>query len=396
MHRKKIVLIQSTLGHYHYPRLINLAGYSHDEGFTFDNIELTGLEISYPWFHTKTQPEYSNICLFPDDQLEKISNAKLWKALKAQLERINPDVVFILGYSLGIMRKAKYWCDQHKIATVLISDSNQFDKKRYLPIEFLKYLFVRKFDAAFVAGQSSSAYMQNLGIPAERIVWGCDVVDVKAISNQEQSNKQIINQIRGKWNLPYNYFLFVGRLIPEKNVLGLLSAFERFLKIDESNENWHLVIVGAGEEQNKIDLYIRHLLLRHKNLIHLKGFVSPENIVDLFSCASYFILPSVAEPWGLVVNEAMACSLPLILSDKVGSSHNLIHEGENGWIIDPLNTEMIANILNTAANLDENTRLKLGQRSRTIINDWDLDRFSMGIINCSKIAISYAHNKYKR
>lgn len=388
-------MVQTTLGHYHPPRLMNLAKSCQLEGFEFDNIELSGSLSTYPWFQTATHGEFSNISLFPNQQLENIPAEEMWSKLRTTLERIKPTVVILMGYSLKIMRQAQEWCKHNRIATVLISDSNYFDKKRYLPFEFIKYLFVHKMDAAFVAGQTGRAYIMKLGIPQERIAFGCDVVDVQAISKQAGLNRERMEQIRQKWNLPENYFLFVGRLVPEKNVLGLLEAFEKYLRDDKSGNACHLVICGAGIEQEKIERYLNTFPVEDRARIHLYGFIGPNDIVDFFSGASTFILPSISEPWGLVVNEAMACSLPVIVSNRSGSAYNLVQEGENGWIVDPLDPGMMTRVMNEAANLDPQQRAAYGDKSRTLINDWDLDRYSKGVIESSKMAIAHARKKYR-
>jgi glycosyltransferase involved in cell wall biosynthesis len=394
MKYKKIVFVQATLGHYHLPRMLTLTSCCQDAGFVLDNIELSGSMSAYPWFQTAEYKGFSNISLFPESQFETIHPKDLWLALKICLEKLNPDLVFLLGYSLSVMRKALNWCKIKKIPTVLISDSNRFDKKRYALLEFLKSLSVRRFDAAFVAGQSSSAYIQSLGMPKARVATGYDVVDVQSISNQAQCNRESINQIRENLNLPSKFFLFVGRLIPEKNVIRLLAAFEKFLQLNGSNGAWHLVICGSGPEQEKINNVLHNLPLEHQCKIHLYGHVEPKNIVDFFSVASFFILPSISESWGLVVNEAMACSLPVIVSNRAGSSFDLVLDGENGWIIDPFDIDGMAQVLNRAANMDEKMREEFGRKSRALINDWDLDRYCRGVIESSRMATDHAGKKF--
>lgn len=388
-------MVQTTLGHYHPPRLINLAKTCQREGHEFHNIELSGSISTYPWFQAAAQGEFSNISLFPDRQLENIPAEEMWSKLRATLEGMKLDVAILMGYSLPVLRQAQAWCEHNRIATVLISDSNYFDKKRFFPFEFLKYLFVHKADAAFVAGQTARDYMIKLGIPKERIAFGCDVVDVQAISRQAGLNRERIQQVRQKWSLPEHYFLFVGRLVPEKNVLGLLEAYEKYLHDDKSENAWHLVICGAGTEQEKIEAYLNNVPAEDRVKVHLSGFIGPNEIVDFYSGASTFILPSLSEPWGLVVNEAMACSLPVIVSNRCGSAFSLVQEGENGWIIDPLDPVMMASVMKKAANMDPEQRAAYGKRSRALINDWDLDLYSRGVIESSKLALAHARKKYK-
>jgi 1,2-diacylglycerol 3-alpha-glucosyltransferase len=172
-------------------------------------------------------------------------------------------------------------------------------------------------------------------------------------------------------------------------------AYEKFLELNTANGDWHLVICGSGPEQEKIAQAVRSLPLEHQSRVHSYGYVEPGRIVDFFSAASFFILPSVSEAWGLVVNEAMACSLPLILSNRAGSSYDLVSEGENGWIIDPFDTNMMAQVLNCASNMEEKMREEFGRKSKALINDWDLDRFCRGVIESSRIAMTHAMEKFR-
>jgi glycosyltransferase involved in cell wall biosynthesis len=101
----------------------------------------------------------------------------------------------------------------------------------------------------------------------------------------------------------------------------------------------------------------------------LTGDVDWERIVELYVAADVFALLSEREPWGVVVNEAAACGLPLVLSDRVGAAHDLLHEGENGTLVPAGDVEAAAAVLRELA-ADGELRRTQGERSRVLAADW--------------------------
>ncbi len=128
-------------------------------------------------------------------------------------------------------------------------------------------------------------------------------------------------------------FLFVGRLSSEKNIISLLRAFNAVCHLDK---NWGLLILGNGPQKLEIESFILEKNLNKR--VHLIGFVQQDEIAKYYSFSDVFILPSKSEPWGLVVNEAMLCSMPVIVSNRCGCETELVNEGVNGFSFDPFDT----------------------------------------------------------
>jgi glycosyltransferase involved in cell wall biosynthesis len=388
----RIVIVQTSLGHYHFPRIQALAAKCSQAGIDLCNIELSSFIKDYPWVVSSRQATFQNNNLFPDQLLEDIPSHNLWAALRQTLEILHPDVLFLLGYSLNVMRRAKGWAERHKIAAVLISDSNAFDKTRFPLFEYLKKRFVSGFDAAFVAGTSSSQYIQKLGIPAERLAFGCDVIDSAFFIQRAQENRQRMAEIRQRWNLPQNYFLFVGRFIAEKNIFALLSAYEKYVQYPlVGGPAWDLVICGSGPQEAQVKTFIETLPEPLRAKIHLTGYVKQPEIIDYFTCASCFVLPSQSEPWGLVVNEAMACRVPVLVSSKAGASFDLVKNEQNGWTFDPHNREDLAGKMARITRMSAEDRSAMGQSGEDLIACWGLDRFVAGILESAHLAYNHRH-----
>ena len=154
--------------------------------------------------------------------------------------------------------------------------------------------------------------------------------------------------------------LCVARLGPEKRLDDLVRAVA-----DADDPRLLLVLAGDGPERLAVerlahDLGIRHVLL---------GDVDWERIVELYVASDVFALLSERETWGVVVNEAAACGLPLVLSDRVGAAHDLLRDGENGALVRAGDVKAVAEAFRELA-ADAERRREQGARSRELARDW--------------------------
>jgi glycosyltransferase involved in cell wall biosynthesis len=390
MDKKRIVFLYPFLLHYHLPRIFLLDQECQKSGFRLYNIVLRQYDESYHQFIEKDVDSNAQFIKFLCASNDRTSVNSLWSALNKTLTELQPDVIFIYGYSERIFRQAFFWAKARKIATVLVSDSNFFDKRRNSILEYIKKIIVSRFDAAFVAGTSASLYIQSLGIPLERIVQGFDAVDNSFFSARALENKGCISELRQKWNLPEDFFLFVGRFIKEKNLRSLFAAYQQYLERNHDESHlWKLVLCGSGPEEDLTNKYIQNLPNPVQDNISLYGMIKQPEIIDFYSCAACFILPSVSETWGLVVNEAMVCGLPVLVSENVGCALDLVMENYNGWCFDPYDIGKLANLMNHISKLDDPVRIGMGLNGTKIISNWGLERFSEGVLESVEIAIKH-------
>jgi len=392
---ERIVFVHPFLLHYHLPRLQALAEECRKAGILFHNIELASHMGTYRSFVENAQTRFSNVTLFPKQSLESIPTNRTWLSLRKSLDELRPDVLFIYGYSLGVMRSAKFWAERHGIPTVMISDSNEFDKRRYRILEFPKSLFVSRVDAAFVGGTNSSLYLEKLGIPRQRIVLGYDVIDNRAFCQQADQNRTRIIEVRHKWNLPESYFLYVGRIIKEKNLRGLLDAYMEYAEsIGRKSVPWSLVICGSGPEEEELRQHAHSVSGQSGASILFYGPVHQPDIIDFYSAASCFVLPSISESWGLVINEAMACGLPVISSRKAGCAADLVKDGVTGWLFDPFDLHELARLMLNVHSVGSSARIEMGEQGRHLISEWGLERFSQGALESAQVALRHRNRSW--
>ena len=323
---KTIALIHTQFGPYHIARAKVLQNiYSGSVSL----IQLASQELQREWI---VDGEVPAIFTVAQGALEQLSATTLAHKLVKHLMAINPVVVIIAGYNHLAMRTAAKWARQNGVKTILLSDSQYIDQPRNIIKETLKGLWIRNnFDAAFVAGASATSYLNNLGFPRDRI-WRCyDVVDNQYFARSAAIAKESQDQIRQQLNLPEHFFLYMGRFSPEKNLLRLLEAYHLYQQ-QKGQNIWSLVMVGNGPQQPKLQKRVTQLGL--KNVVW-SGFKQISELPACCALASALILPSISEPWGLVVNEAMACGLPILISDRCGCLLDLVFPGINGYIFNP-------------------------------------------------------------
>jgi glycosyltransferase involved in cell wall biosynthesis len=148
---------------------------------------------------------------------------------------------------------------------------------------------------------------------------------------------------------------------------------------------WDLVIVGDGELRPEIETAIARFDLGQS--VHLAGAKSYSDIPAYYVMANAFIHASTTEQWGLVVNEAMASGLPVLVSNRCGCAQDLVQEGVNGFTFDPYNVEAMAQKMFQLSTL--NSQLStMCAASQRIISAWGPERFADGLQSAVRKALA--------
>ena len=182
-----------------------------------------------------------------------------------------------------------------------------------------------------------------------------------------------VAELRKSLDLPPRYFLFVGRLLPRKGVDTLLEAYSAYRAA--AAVPWGLVIVGQGPDEGRV-----RALASHVGGVLFAGTRYGDALCEHYACADTLVVPSECDPWALVINEGAACSLPLIVSRGCGAAATLVEEGTNGWTFAPGDARDLASLLTRTADLSDDRRRAMGERSRGIVAGWSTDRFAAGVI----------------
>jgi glycosyltransferase involved in cell wall biosynthesis len=372
----EIALLHQQYGPYHVARAHALC---RRTGGRARFIQLASREEMREWQVEGPAPEILTIA---EGALEQVPSKLLARGVSERLDRLRPGAVIIAGYAHPAMRAAARWCRQNGAVAILLSDSNQVDHPRNRVKEWVKRVWVSQyFDAAFVAGTLSAAYAQSLGFAPSQVWRGYDVVDNDFFVANASAARARRSSLLQELNLPERVFLFVGRLSAEKNVHRLLDAIEEYRR-HAGADAWGLLLVGSGPEGESIERRARTL----RGAVALVGFKQLGDLAQLYAAADALILPSTSEPWGLVVNEAMASGLPVLVSDRAGSASDLVFPGVNGYVFNPLTTEAMVEVMLRMSSPDVD-REAMGLASQRIIANYTPETWATAVIDAIEVTL---------
>jgi 1,2-diacylglycerol 3-alpha-glucosyltransferase len=375
--KPRVGVIFHRFGPYHCARLQGTLPYCEVIA-----IELGSETSEYAWSRPKIQGAYSQVTLFPDKDSRAVTVRMLSKAVYAALDNASPDVVAIPGWSDKGALSALSWCLQRGKPAVLMSESTVEDEPRVWWKEQTKRRIVRLYSSALVGGQRHIDYLLALGMPRDRIFTGYDVVDNDYFRRQVEETRAQSSEVRQKYGLPERYFLASARFIAKKNLFTLLRAYSGYRKAADGSA-WDLVLLGDGRLKSDLCRLISDLHLGDS--VVLPGFKQYDELPIYYALAKAFVHASTSEPWGLVVNEAMASGLPVIVSNRCGCVPDLVKDGINGFTFDPDSDRQLAGLMLRVST--ESQLSAMGNASGKIISEWGTDRFGAGIKAVAEAAL---------
>ena len=377
----RIAVLTRQIGNYHHARFAALA----EAGIDFAVISLAN-EGHFDEFVSDAQGAYETHRLYSGKAAyaHAVSEGRVESDVGAALERIAPDVVAVAGWSCAESFAGIRWASERGRALVMMSDSQAEDAARSGLRERIKTRIVGYCDAGFVAGDRHRDYLASLGIPAERITLGYDVVDNAHFARGAAAARTDDGATRERLGLPSGrYWLASGRFVPKKNLGGLVRAFGE--AIGGEGDGPHLCVLGDGELRDEIERQVAESGLSDR--VHLLGLRTYDDLPAIYGLAEAFVHPAFNEQWGLVVSEAAASGLPLLVSETAGASQ-LVDSGSNGFTFDPCDPQQVENALSKVAALSPEERAVWGKRSAEIVADWGPDRYVDGLVKASRMALA--------
>lgn len=394
---KCLVIHFARYGPYHLARLDAAVRAIQPLGWKVIGLETSGSDATYSWDITMRDGAGAHvITAFPNRVHEQITLAECKRGLHPLLEKLQPDAVAIAGWGSTDAFVVLNWCRKHRVQAIVMSESREADGTRVWWKEWMKHLLIRRFDRALVGGQSHRDYLVKLGLPAEQIRCGYDVVD-NAYFRDQSSGWRAKKHQAGTAMAPY--FLASNRFVPRKNLIRLLQAFaavrlhEPFVHAPIPD----LCLLGDGPERPALLSIAEALSLAvvesapwevdselpvaaSAPRVFLPGFRQIDQLPRFYAHACCFVHPAISEPWGLVINEAMASSLPVLCSTNCGAAEELVCDGVNGYLFDPLDTAAITRCLEVFLNLSPEAKAEMGAASAlTLERVCPVDAFGTGL-----------------
>ena len=329
-----------------------------------------------------------DINLLDGYQYKFLKNISFFPNMSTFWGLINPSIIKILNKkdfdAVWIHGWARFsdWisiitCILKGIPILLRGESNLLPKillwKQIIKRIILGCLF--KNVAAFLAiGKYNTEFYEFYGVPKEKIFLVPYTVDNDFFISKAEELLPKKDEIRKEYNVPIDLplIMFSGKLIPQKKPMDLLKAFEILSKEIKAG----LMFVGDGILRKELENYCSKNNLAH---VYFMGFRNQTELPKFYAMSDVFVLPSSHEPWGLVVNEAMCFKLPVIVSDQVGASRDLVKEGVNGFVYAAGNVSALSSKLKIL--LYEKEKIKsFGQISKEIITEWSYNKGVLNII----------------
>ena len=441
----RVAVFFENLGPYHVARL-NAA----NRVFEVLGVEWRGRSHTYGWDSAGYSVEFDKHTLLSMDK-GKSPNFNLQELLEQRLPASSIDAVAVNGWGDFGSMEAIWWAMKHNLPIVVMSESTAWDGPRKLWKEWIKRRVIKLFSAALVGGTPHRDYMLQLGMPADRIFPGYDAVDNDYFAGKAAEIRNSKFAFRNDKNTKFDsksdechstfptpdshFFLSSARFVEKKNLFRLIEAFAEYRKMGnakwgmqnaqpaESIENhgrpdgpslpWNLVLLGDGELRGALIARGRELGLNvvesppwaklptddrqlspsvASPTVFLPGFIQYPELPEYYGRAGAFIHASTTEQWGLVVNEAMASGLPVIVSNRCGCAMDLVQEGVNGFTFDPLDIQQLARLMLQVSNF----RFQLsgfGAASTRIISNWGPERFASGLKAAAEKALEAGPTK---
>jgi glycosyltransferase involved in cell wall biosynthesis len=278
--------------------------------------------------------------------------AVLSRGVVRALRSFRPDVVIVGGWNQPAFWQALGWSLVRRVPVVCWVESTLRDaRSRSAPGERAKRAFLHACAAVLVPGRAAEEYVLALGVEPGRIETGPNAVPRDASVTKSDT----VSGVR---------LLCVGRLAPEKGIDVLLRAVEG-LPVE-------VEIAGNGTPPRE-----------HPENVRFLGWVEPSELRELYARADVFVLPSLSEPWGMVLNEAAAAGLPLVATDAVGAAHDLIEDGVNGFVVPAGDAvalrEAIAKLVD-----DPELRARAARRSHELAAGFTPERWADAVVRLAE------------
>jgi glycosyltransferase involved in cell wall biosynthesis len=365
--KKKVVLIQGLLAPYRLPIYQEL---SNNKDWNFEVWFMSRGGVKNRSWDTSIFEKYNFIYRFLNGwtiNVGKKDNYPFWlnPFIHFDLVKYKPDVVLMFGWDSLTSFLAHVSCRLLGIKFLIWSGStiNEVSWRRSLTIPFVK-AHVRRADALIAYGTRAKEYLMSLGARKEKIAISYNTNDVDRYRKNALKYKKIKDKtIKDLGLTSKRIIIYYGQVIERKGADLLIKAFQ---KVKEKYPKSALLIIGSGPFKPDLEKYVSKKKIKDVKFIENPG---DEKIGKYYAVSDLFVLPSREEVWGLVVNEAMASGLPVVVSDNAGCAVDIVKPGDNGYVFKSGSVNSLATCLEKVIK-DEKKMRNMGKRSLEIMKSF--------------------------
>lgn len=294
------------------------------------------------------------------------------------------DAVLVNGWNYKSAWQAIWAAWKSGVKVFVRGDSHlHFDRSRSVRLtKRLGYRrFVPRFDACLAPGLWSREYFEHYGARPERIFFVPHVVDTDFMKTESQRLAAARSELRQQWKLGDDSFVFffVGKFTETKRPLDFVNAVYEAAKQGKHIQG---LMVGDGPLRSACEGFVgsNHVP------VSFAGFLNQSQIVGAYACGDVLVLPSVGETWGMVVNEAMACGRPSLVSDRVGCGPDLVLPQETGQMFPHGNLAALSSaMINMAANPLHTA--EMGRKAQSRLERYSLQAAVDGVLHALEATV---------
>lgn len=289
--------------------------------------------------------------------------------LKSYFQSNQYDAVIVFGWNKVLFWQAIFWAKKYKISLILRAESNlkhtQSWQTKVIKSLLFPYFF-KQFDAFMSIGSHNSELYRYYGVQNSSIYDAPYCVDNDFFAWGAKNSEIKAEQLRLSLGISKSdtLFLFMAKFVDRKRPLDLITAAAK----NREYRNFHVILVGGGE---LMEICQDAIIDKRLNNVHLVGFINQTELPVYYAAADVFVLPSQYETWGLVLNEAMACGLPGIVTDTCGAAHDMIIDGKTGYSYPMGDVEQLSKLMVLMSNSLGNCQ-KMGQRAAKHVQNFSV------------------------
>jgi glycosyltransferase involved in cell wall biosynthesis len=296
--------------------------------------------------------------------------------IRAIVGREGFDAFIVNGWVVRSCLQTLFACRLAGVPCLVRGESNTL-RRRPLQVRLLHRLLLRQYAACLAIGQGNREFYRRNGVPEDRLFWTPYGVDNDRFAAGAAAFAGDRAAWRRKWAVPEDacVFLFSGKLIPKKRPEDVLRALTLCGDPAAPGQGVHLLMVGEGECMEAC----RRFFTDHRLPVSFAGFLNQSEMPAAYAASDGLVLPSdEGETWGLVVNEAMACGLPAIVSNGVGCQADLVQDGQTGFVYPCADTAALGRAMRRMA-MDGAARRRMGANARERVAAYSYERVIAGI-----------------
>lgn len=288
-------------------------------------------------------------------------NAEEWRQY---IQNLNPAAIYIAGWSGKMYNQiAKHF--KPSIPVVMGLDAQWRNTlKQHLGVLATSFMVKPYCNKMWIAGLYQFEFARKLGFEKKDIITGVYSCNTKLLHQQYQTLRTTYVPNKEKT------LLYVGRLIELKNLNFLIKTFQTLT--EQERNNWKILIVGNGPLKRELQQ------LAGQN-VTFQDFIAPKNLPQLLSQCDAFCLPSYYDQWGVVVHEAAAMGLPLLISEVCGAIASFLIEQYNGFTFSPHQASSLKNSFIQLFQLSDDALIEMGKNSHTLSHRITLETWSASL-----------------